>query len=43
MLLVGDGTLGLHFPEILVIAVPVLIILGVIAFFRGFRRGIRRD
>ena len=43
MLAIADGAIGLHFVEILAIAIPVLIILGVVAFLRGVRRGMRRD
>jgi hypothetical protein len=43
MLALADGAIGIHLADIVLIAVPVLIILGVVAFLRGVRRGMRRD
>jgi hypothetical protein len=43
MLAFADGAVGFHFSEILIVAVPVLIVLGVVAFVHGVRRGLRRD
>lgn len=43
MPVLAEGAIGFHFAEILIIAVPVLIVLCVVAFVRGVRRGLRRD
>lgn len=39
----ADMAIGIHFFEIVAIAIPVLIIVGIVVFVIGIRRGLRRD
>lgn len=43
MLQFADMAIGIHFFEIVAIVIPVLIIVGIVVFVIGIRRGLRRD